>query len=402
MAMLFALFVLAASVRENNTPLLNACGADADIVAKLPAGTALSIRYALAGEDCYKVAAGSVEGFLPASAIAGLEEFDSARRQASWVEVKQVLDSFRSAAAQPSLSISAPKGVVTEAMRLIETNQPGRALDLLTPELQKRRDPSLLALAGVAAWRYDDSRSALEYWRASLALAPNAELENLYRRVERETQGDRSNGKMFGERVVLRYEGALPDATARQMTAALDQEYARISGQLGCNAAERIVAIVQSRDAYHQTVEAAEWNGGQYDGRIRVPLIEGQAMDANVRRVFAHEITHACLSMLGPWPAWVQEGFAQRLSGDTLAAAVRQQLNEMIRAGRLPKLARLGADWSHLDTAHARLAYAYSLAAVEAFYELYGPQGAADLMRAPQRLPSITAEIEKRLAFQSQ
>src|SRR6185369_16932074 len=104
--------------------------------------------------------------------------------------------------------------------------------------------------------------------------------------------------------------------SAREMLATLDQEFFRISGQLGCKAEEKIVAIAQSRSAYRKTTDAAEWNGGQFDGRIRVPVYDGQAMDASMRRALAHETTHACLSMLGKWPSWFHEGLAQRLSGD--------------------------------------------------------------------------------------
>ena len=35
-------------------------------------------------------------------------------------------------------------------------------------------------LAGIASWKNDDSRKALEYWRASLNKSPNPDLERLY------------------------------------------------------------------------------------------------------------------------------------------------------------------------------------------------------------------------------
>jgi hypothetical protein len=231
-------------------------------------------------------------------------------------------------------------------------------------------------------------------------MQPNLDLERLYRRVEKETAGDQSTAKLYGLRVVLRYDANLvPVETARQMVTALDQEFSRISDTLGCAASERLVAIVQSRDAYHKTTDAAEWNGGQFDGRIRVPVAGGQGMDAALLRIFAHESTHACLSMMGRWPAWLQEGLAQKLSGDAMNPALRVKLEKMAKDGRLPRLENLHQDWSRLDTEHAVAAYALSLAAVEMFYESYASYGIRNLVNNPQKLGEITLDLDKRLGL---
>jgi hypothetical protein len=405
------LLVLALSVKDDRTPLRSGCDVESDIVATLSGGAPVTIRFAMSGESvpCYKVAVQmadrTVEGYLPATAIDGLEDFDKARRSAAWLETaqetKQVVSSIREAALAPALALSVTgQGAVGEASRLIESSQPARALEILQPELRKKQNPSLLALAGIAAWRADDSKLALEYWKTSLDMQPNPDLERIYKRVERENKSDQSGEKLIGMRVALRYDGvAVPVETARQMLGALDAEYARISAELGCNAQERLVAIVQTRDAYRNSTNAAEWSAGQYDGRIRVPVLEGQGMDASMRRTFAHETTHACLSMLGRWPAWLQEGLAQKLSGDTLNPAARQKMAELTQSQQLPRLENLGQDWSRLDSQHAAAAYALSLAAVDLLYEGYAKDGVGNLIRNPQRLAEITAELDKRLGL---
>ena len=79
--------------------------------------------------------------------------------------------------------------------------------------------------------------------------------------------------------VALRYEDqALPADTARAILATLDDEYANVSAQLGCTSGERIVAIVQSRESYLRSTGAAEWSGGQYDGRIHIAWIGRASM----------------------------------------------------------------------------------------------------------------------------
>ena len=414
MGLLLAL-LLAVSVKDDNTALRSGCSGDAPLVATLPAGTPIQLRYALSGESvpCYKIAAAvggrQIDGYLPAAAIDGLDSFDKGRRDAAWVTTSEVLNAVRNAPALDALKAAngarmplpaSAKVVLAQAEQLINANQPGKAMELLEPEMQKRRDPSLLAMAGVAAWRSDDPRRAVELWQESLELAPNPDLEQLIKRVEKERSADRSSEKLYGMRVVLRYDsGTVPTDTARAMVQVVDSTFARVSQQLGCYAEEKIVTIIQSRDAYKKATDAAEWSGGQYDGRIRVPVMNGQQMDARQEQVLAHETTHACLAMLGEWPSWLHEGMAQRLSGQTLPPASRAELEQLAKAGQLPKLESLRQGWSGLDAQHARLAYSLALEAVDALYENFGNDGVRNLMRNPERLAVISAELDKRLGL---
>ena len=178
----------AVSVKEDSTALRSGCAADAPIVQQLTAGAPVKLRFALSGEKvpCYKVAVEvggrQIEGYLPATAIAGLDSFDKGRKEAAWVTVNEALAAARNAASIEALK--APEGarstlppsarvILAQADQLIEANQPGKALAILEPEIQKRRDPALLSMAGVAAWRADEAKRALEFWRESLDLAPN-------------------------------------------------------------------------------------------------------------------------------------------------------------------------------------------------------------------------------------
>src|SRR5262249_8057598 len=187
--------------------------------------------------------------------------------------------------------------------------------------------------------------------------------------------------------------------TARQMLAVLDREFIRISGELSCSSEDRITAIAQSPDAFRKTTDAAEWTAGLFDGRIRVPVFDSSKLDAALQRTLAHETAHACLSLTGRWPAWLHEGLAQKLSGDTMTAALRTKLDQWAKEGKLPRLDNLRQGWSRLDAEHARYAYALSLAAVELFYKDFGSDGLRNLLRNPDRLPVIAAELDKRLGL---
>jgi len=123
-------------------------------------------------------------------------------------------------------------------------------------------------------------------------------------------------------------------------------------------------------------------------------------MTPELRRVFAHEITHACLSMLGRWPAWLQEGLAQKLSGESLSPADREKLAALAREHKLPQLSTLGQDWSRMDAGRAATAYALSLAAAESLYENYHEWGVRSLVQSPERLAAVTADLDKRLGLE--
>jgi hypothetical protein len=333
---------------------------------------------------------------LSANQIQDLESFDKARKQGGMIQIREVL----AAVAPPKASGGGAQAVADQASSLIEASRPGQALALLDPEIKRHPDPGLLALAGVAAWRGDDPQRALELWRRSLKLQPNEQVQSLVQQVERETQSDHSNQRILGTHVLLRYEGtSISVDTAREMVAVIDQEYGRISAQLGCNTNERIVTIAQSQDAYKKTTAAAEWSAGQYDGRIHVPVFDKGTLDANTRQTLAHETAHACLSMIGRWPAWLHEGIAQYISGRTLPQTDRDAITQLARAHEVPSLSKLAGDWSSMDAVKARLAYNVALRAVEIFNQDFGAFGLRNLLKNPDKLPYYAAEIDKRMGL---
>lgn len=409
MALLLPVFLLAIAIGDKPAELRSGCSGDSDVVARLDAGTKVDVRFAVWGESvpCYKIAAQAhgktVEGYVPAAALAGLDEFDKVRRDGTWLDITQVMGAVN-AAQRPNFTVNPGAGaspLVIQATELIETSEPAKALELLESGLRKqKRDPTLLTMAGVAAWRSDDAHKALDYWKQSLDLQPNPDLERLYHRVEREAASDGSSEKLYGLRVALRYDPrTVPAETARAMVAMLDEEYSRISERLGCSSEERIVAIIQSRDAYLKSTDAAEWSGGQYDGRIRIPFLPGTTQESEIRRVLAHEAVHACLANLGRFPAWLHEGLAQKLSGESLSPEAWREIHQMARAKALPRLANLRQDWSRMSPQHAALAYRLSLAAVEVFLENYKEYGLRNLVRNPERLAQITADLDRRLGL---
>jgi tetratricopeptide (TPR) repeat protein len=396
------------AVRTGQTPLRSGCDSDDSVVASMPAGTPVEVRFRLSdGSDCFKVAATidgkDVLGYVPASALTGLERYEQERASAGSVDILRQLSPVIAQSTKAMEKTGDP--ALDRAQQLLAANQPAQALEQAQSAIPRHpRDPNVLVLAGLAAYRADQLRAALDYWKQALDIAPDEKLAAVYERVKREADSDHSGDKLYGVHVALRYEGdALPADTARAILAVLDGDYATIAAQLGCTSDERIVAIVQSREAYLRSTGAAEWSGGQYDGRIHIAWTDGSQVGPQMQRALAHELVHACLTSIpsgtSPWPAWLQEGLAQKLSGDTLPVATRDQLHRLAETHAIPKLENLRQNWSRMSTQNAIAAYSLALAAADALYDNYASYGIRNILTNPDTLPRITADLDAKLGL---
>ncbi len=414
--MLVPILLLAAAgsvqtVHVDQYPLRSGCGDSDSEVAKVPAGTRVTIRFSLAGSSrpCFLVAmtlgGQPREGWVFADALSDPNAFEEARKAAKPVLVSASLrpePTAPTATRQAPAQFAVPASVhsdVNRAMELIQRNQPDEAQQIMERLLRAHpRNPGLLAVAGMAAYRNDRMTDALFYWRESLDLKPDPALDQWYRDARREAAADRSKEIKVGMRFTLRYDGTVADsATATAMMEILEQEFARVSANLGCRADERITTIVQSRDAYFQGTRAAEWSAAAYDGKIRVPLLSRGQISQDMRNTFAHEIVHACLANIGSWPSWLHEGLAQRLTGRTVPAESWQAFKVLAKEGKLPTLSQLSQSWQSLGDKEARVAYELSLAAIELFYRHHSATGIRNLLHNPEMLPRIAADLDRRL-----
>jgi len=394
------------SISKDQYPLRSGCSETDALVGSLPAGSEVQVKFSLAlgGAPCYLVSATLdgkvVEGYVHADGLADPQQIERERKAAPAVV------STGGPPPPPPPPVRTPAQMthpdVERALDLLRRNQPAEALAILEALLKKYPNhPDLLALAGHAAYRSDRMVDALDYWRKSLDLKPDMELEQAYVAARREASADQSTQRKFGTRFVLRYDGAVADsATATAIISLLEQEFSRLTAQLGCRSDERIVTIVQSREAYLRSTAAAPWSAGAYDGKIRVPLVEANQITPQIRKTFAHELVHACLANIGPWPTWFHEGMAQKFSGDFLSPEKRALLESAGKAGKLPKFSEMGRDWSVLPGAGAALAYDYSLLGVELFLQYHSAFGVRNLLNNPGQLPRITADLDRRIRDQ--
>ena len=208
--------------------------------------------------------------------------------------------------------------------------------------------------------------------------------------AQSESEAGLGMGRLLSSRFSFRYDGAMNVEQARAMLGLLEEEFTRITAEIGCRfPGERIEVILQSRENYFRTSGAAEWSAGVFDGRVRVSI----QSPAQTRATASHELVHACLASTGDWPAWLHEGLAQKLSGQIVSEAQRKR----VRGGGFPKLAQMNQTFAGMSAENASVAYAAAAMAVDLFYEHYRDMGVANLIRSPERLPAIAEDLDRKL-----
>lgn len=191
--------------------------------------------------------------------------------------------------------------------------------------------------------------------------------------------------------------GQVSPTVAREMLDALDEEYARVRHELGCVIGAKVTAIVIPLETW-QAMGHVAWSGGMFDGRIQVPLVyERSRVGPQMRKVFAHELVHACVARFGSFPTWIHEGLAQTLSGERTSEDYKRQLRQLVSSGKLPGLERLAGGWMGLSGDQASTAYGYALWAAEVWIEADGREAVRQLLRNPDRVPATTSRLNEML-----
>lgn len=365
------------AIAAGGADLYSSCDPAARVVGRLEGGTPVRLGHSISGEHgrCFHVAAGDLQGYVFAAFVTSIEAYEEGRAAASDSEPPQMLrPEVRRIREQPRTH-----PLLGPVLAALDAGRPGEALRRIEQDLlpQAPEDPGLLALAGVAAYQADDARKAESYWARSAALRPDPGVAALLGRVRAERAADSGQNRASSTRFVLRYDGrALPAHAADALLALLDEELARIDGAIGCPAAEPLTVIVQTQEAYRAATGLGEWNGGLFDGRVRVPFSGGEA-GAALRRTLAHELVHACLARRGIRERWLHEGLAMRLSGERPPATL---LAEARKLDRLP-------EWDVAKPEQVRLFYAWAWLAVEHLYQTRGEAGVRQLLRNPAAAP---------------
>jgi tetratricopeptide (TPR) repeat protein len=254
-------------------------------------------------------------------------------------------------------------------------NAQGRHQDAMT-RLKRALvvDPRLTAasrLLGRIAYDEGEVDLAIRTYESALKYAPaDAALASDLEAWRRDAEVHHTFEEYRYDRFRVMFEGRAEQSLAAQATAVLNTAFWRIGGTLGEYPSGTIVAVLYTEKQFRDITRAPEWSGGQYDGRIRVPVAGAARTPELFERVLTHELTHAVIAGMVPGrvPAWLNEGLAQHFDGSDPQAARRR----MKTLGRPIPLKNLERGFTQLGAADAQVAYDESLLAVGVMFDRPG------------------------------
>lgn len=171
------------------------------------------------------------------------------------------------------------------------------------------------AFLGEVEYNRQRLKEAKAAWEKALALDPAMKgVRERLAQVQQELPVESKFEKLSQLHFDIRYHEGLERSTGFDIQDALSQARREVGSDFAFWPQHKTVVIVYSAEQFRQLRQnAPEWAGGQYDGKIRMPL-PGTGMDLNeVKRILAHEYTHALTYELtqNRLPAWFNEGLAE-------------------------------------------------------------------------------------------
>jgi hypothetical protein len=228
----------------------------------------------------------------------------------------------------------------------IQLNQDASALAAVLDGLVLRPDGAALhELLGDLRDRDENMQDALRSWRRAFSLEPNDRLREKIEKLERDLQMRRDYDIARTSHFNLRYDGAVDEAIAAEVSEHLEDRFWDLTNVYHHTPQQPITTLLYPNKAFREVTRAAEWVGGVYDGKIRVPLGGLKHLHRDAKRVLTHELTHAVIhsKSRGHAPRWLQEGLAQLSDGTTLDSSKRTDVRKRLAALKDP------ADWEKGD-----------------------------------------------------
>jgi len=247
----------------------------------------------------------------------------------------------------------------------------GKRLDEAAIVLEQARNKienNAVILYYLGRIRYDTGNlpEAIDLLGKALILDPeNKGIAELLEKARRQLPTESRMKKEVGAKFVISYDEGSKSDSADEVLKVLDTAYNRVGSDLFHYPVATIPVILYTRQEYQIATDSPEWSGGQYDGKIRLPIGGMSKMNPILRRVLTHEYTHVVVGELtkNNCPGWLNEGLAEveaRKELDSPLAA----LETATRSGSFLPFSSLEQSWTSLDSKNIMLAYqqSYSIA----------------------------------------
>jgi len=335
---------------------------------------------------------------LPRSLVQSVDQRQAAARDPEIAQARERLDAgdasaamrlLRTVLARDARQVAAWQGLAEAQMAMGDTagarGSASRAASL------DERDPRSFVLLGDAQVAAGDRPAAMDAYRRSLVLRPDAGVERKLAALATAPPTSRAQFR-------LRYDGGVNEALGTAVLEVLAGAYDNYASRLHFRPDDSITVVLELGTSL-QDPRAPEWAAGLNDGTIHVPLRGMERLSVPLIAVLRHELAHSFIRARtgGNCPTWLQEGIAQWLEGgdphreDAVVAAAA-------RKGRLIPLLTLEGPFQSLPPEQVGLAYAESLSAVAHIARTRGEgaivrllAGLGDRLPAEEALPVALA-----------
>jgi len=265
--------------------------------------------------------------------------------------------------------------LVYYAALLVKTGNASQALSYAQRAVRAAPDSAdAYAMLGYTQFASDHTKDAVISWKHSLDLRPDARVERLLAKAQREQSVESDYAQRESSHFVLHYEGKqTTEALRAQILAALEADYDDLVRDLGSPPRDNILVTLYTEQAFFDVTHAPGWSGALNDGKLRIPISGLSSVTPELARVLKHELAHSFITHLsgGRCPVWLHEGIAQFLEPRSLGSDGRQ-LSMLFKSQRNIALNALEGNFLRFSGTEAYVAYAESLAAVSYISDSYG------------------------------
>ena len=272
------------------------------------------------------------------------------------------------------------------AALLVRTGNAAEALTYAERSARVAPDSAdALTILGFAQFAADRTHEAIRSWKKSLALHPDAKVEQFLAKAEREATAEAEFSQRESSHFTLRFEGKqTSESLRRELIATLESEYEELVRQLGASPRSSIPVVLYTERVFFDVTHAPSWTGAVNDGKLRIPISGVTSVTPELARVLKHELAHSFIDQIsaGRCPQWLHEGIAQLLEPKTTDAR-GHRLAQVFRAQREIPFYVLEGGFMRFSKVEAVLAYDESLAAAEYISDTYG---LSDLQRILDRI----------------
>lgn len=244
----------------------------------------------------------------------------------------------------------------------------GRAIEL------DPREKTAYQVLGNIAYRKDDLGAAVAFWEKALEVDPSdGALSARLERIRRELRTEKDFNRDVTSHFSIKYEGREKIEAGRIVLRILEDAYGEVGRALSFYPDQEIAVILYTNQQFQEVTDAPGWSGGIYDGKIRIPIGGIEQETPGLRRLLAHEYTHAAVrAITRSVPTWLNEGLAQHFEGREIVSHQREMLRKLAKSGKMPSLRDMEGSFMGLNGTQASLAYLISLSAVNHLIDRYG------------------------------